>query len=176
MTERGRVEVDLEELAALVELLKDAEFSEFRYEKADLRIVIRRGDGAGEPEPVVPSANADSSPVSPASRTRAGAPSRPDDAATGERSGAQPIEVEGAALVKAPLLGTFYRRPKPGEMPFVSVGDVVEADSVVCIVEVMKLMNSVTAGTRGVVAAIHASDGELVEFGQPLFSLLPVVD
>lgn len=69
------------------------------------------------------------------------------------------------------MLGTFYTAPKPGERPFVQVGDVIERDSVLCIIEVMKLMNSVHAEYSGTVVAVHANDGDLVEFGQPLFSV-----
>jgi acetyl-CoA carboxylase biotin carboxyl carrier protein len=78
--------------------------------------------------------------------------------------------------VPSPLLGTFYARPKPGEAPFVSVGSKVEPDTVLCIVEVMKLMNSVVAGVCGVVAAVHANEGELVEHGQLLFSITPLAE
>jgi acetyl-CoA carboxylase biotin carboxyl carrier protein len=78
---------------------------------------------------------------------------------------------QGTSTVKAPLLGSFYSTPKPGEPPFVAVGDRVEANTVVCIIEVMKLMNSVEAGVAGVVSAVHAADGELVEHGQPLFTI-----
>lgn len=168
------MDIDLEELAAMVELLKGAEFSEFRYEKGDLRIVIRRGDVASDDTgPFVSAAGA--RPADPPAKhpPHAGAahlPPKPEAAGNAALAGVE----EGARTVDAPLLGTFYRRPKPGEPPFVSIGDMVEADTVVCIVEVMKLMNSVTAGVRGVVAAVHANDGDLVEFGQPLFSITPV--
>lgn len=69
------------------------------------------------------------------------------------------------------MLGTFYAAPKPGEPAFVALGDAVGPDAVVCIVEVMKLMNSVHADISGTIVAIHAENGELVEFGQPLFSI-----
>lgn len=69
------------------------------------------------------------------------------------------------------MLGTFYGAPKPGEPAFVKVGDTVAADSVLCIVEVMKLMNSVAAGAEGEIAAVFVHDGELVEFEQPLFAI-----
>ena len=160
------MDIDLEELAAMVELLKGADFSEFRYEKGDLRIEIRRGgsDSSVSREPLqqvrpvaVHAATANPTREGPASVVAC---------AAGEQR--QPVT--------APILGTFYRRPKPGEAPFVAVGDLVEADTVICIIEVMKLMNSVVAGARGVVAAVHANDGDLVEFGQPLFSLDPVAD
>ena len=68
----------------------------------------------------------------------------------------------------APLLGTFYRAPKPGAPPFVEVGARVEVDTIVGIIEVMKLMNTVRAGVRGTVAEVLAADGALVEFGETL--------
>ena len=71
-------------------------------------------------------------------------------------------------LVTAPVVGTFYRAPEPGQPPFVEVGDAVEEDSVVGIVEAMKLMNRVSAGCRGVVAAVLVADATAVEYGQPL--------
>ena len=70
--------------------------------------------------------------------------------------------------VPSPLLGTFYRSPKPGAPPFVEVGAKVEEDTVIAIIEVMKLMNTVRAGTRGTVSDIFIQDGALVEFDQPL--------
>ena len=68
----------------------------------------------------------------------------------------------------APMLGTFYRAPKPGEPPFVEVGAPVEADTLIGIIEVMKLMHTVRAGVRGIVAEIPARDGALVEYGETL--------
>jgi acetyl-CoA carboxylase biotin carboxyl carrier protein len=74
----------------------------------------------------------------------------------------------GTVPVTAPLLGIFYRAPKPGEPPFVQSGDRVRADSIIGIIEVMKLMNTVRAGFDGEVVEINAANGELVEYGQPL--------
>lgn len=154
------MDIDLEELAAMVELLKGAEFSEFRYEKGDMRVVISRGGvSAGDVSaPLKPSALPAAPPVQRASAPHSVSATPPP---------------EGAEVVTAPLLGSFYARPKPGEPPFVNVGDRVEASTILCIVEVMKLMNSVEAGRCGVIVAIHAEDGQLVEFGQPLFSIAP---
>lgn len=78
---------------------------------------------------------------------------------------------EGHHVVRAPSLGTFYRSPKPGADPYVQEGDKVEADSEMCLVEVMKLFTTVHAGVSGRVSKIFASDGELVEYDQPLFSV-----
>ena len=79
----------------------------------------------------------------------------------------------GGSEVPAPLLGTYYSAPKPGAAPFVKVGDRVKPDTVIGIIEVMKLMNSVTADVAGIVTAIHAEDGVLVEHGQALISVQP---
>ena len=74
-------------------------------------------------------------------------------------------------LIRSPMLGTFYGAPKPGAAAFVQQGQQVEADSVLCIIEVMKLMNSVPAGTAGTVRRTLVRDGDLVEYDQPLFVL-----
>jgi acetyl-CoA carboxylase biotin carboxyl carrier protein len=164
------MDLDLEELAAVIELLDKADFTDFRYEKGDLRIAVRRG---GPPLDDRPRAHAQSS-ATPATEP-AMAPAHPVDA------GAQPAAPvpgsavdDGTVLIRAGMLGTFYRSPKPGEPPFVEVGDKVEAGSVVGIVEVMKLMSSISAGVDGEIVAVHAENGDLVEFDQPLFSVRPI--
>jgi acetyl-CoA carboxylase biotin carboxyl carrier protein len=75
---------------------------------------------------------------------------------------------DGTVLVPSPMLGTFYRAEAPGAAPFVEVGATVGPDSTVCIIEVMKMMNSVAAGVSGTVVAVCAENGELVEYGAPL--------
>ena len=157
--------IDLEELAAVIRLLKEAEFSEFSYAKGDVSLVVRRGDApvAAAPFAVAPPPPAPVAAPQP-SPSAAPRPANPPAPAAA-------LEDVAGVKVRAPLLGTFYSTPKPGEPPFVRVGDRVEPDTVVCIVEVMKLMNSVSAGVSGVIAAIHARDGELVEFDQLLFTV-----
>ncbi len=80
---------------------------------------------------------------------------------------------EGAVVVSAPYLGTFYRAPKPGAPPYVEVGSAVTADSELCLVEVMKLFTAVRAGVAGKVVQVMASDGELVTADQALFAVMP---
>lgn len=80
---------------------------------------------------------------------------------------------EGAVVVRAPYLGTFYRSPKPGAAPFVEVGSTVAADSDLCLVEVMKLFTAVRAEVAGTIGQVLASDGDLVAEGQPLFVVIP---
>ena len=80
---------------------------------------------------------------------------------------------EGTMVIRAPTLGVFYQAPAPGEKPFVEVGQHVRADDTVCIIEVMKLFNSIRAGIDGEVVKILVENGELVEFDQPLIFIAP---
>jgi acetyl-CoA carboxylase biotin carboxyl carrier protein len=82
-------------------------------------------------------------------------------------------ESGGVVSIPAPMLGTFYRAEGPGKPPFVEVGSRVEPDTIVCIIEVMKMMNSVPAGVAGTVAEVLPDNAELVEYGQPLFRVRP---
>jgi acetyl-CoA carboxylase biotin carboxyl carrier protein len=82
-------------------------------------------------------------------------------------------ETDGLVTIPAPMLGTFYRAEGPGKPPFVDVGQRVEPDTIVCIIEVMKMMNSVTAGVSGTIAAVVPENAELVEYGEPLFRVEP---
>lgn len=92
------------------------------------------------------------------------------------RSGAAPAPQRAPAsadAIVAPMLGTFYRAPAPGAAPFVDVGSTVKPDTLVCIIEVMKMMNSVHAGVAGTIAEICVENGEAVEYGTPLFRVVP---
>lgn len=159
------MDFDLEELAAIIEQLDKTEFTEFRFEKGDTRLLVRRGPvTAGEAEERGPAPTRPQQPSSPV----VAEVEHTDPARTPITPAAEDV------VITAPMLGTFYRAPKPGEPAFVQAGDKVDADSVLCIVEVMKLMNSVPAGVQGEVTAVYASDGELVEFGQALFAIRPI--
>jgi acetyl-CoA carboxylase biotin carboxyl carrier protein len=145
------------DIAEITRLLEDSSFDELELEIDGLKIHLRRGNGsvAGEgftgsaPRAPARAAAKTANPESPSP-----APLAPPD--------------PGLTPVRAPLLGTFYRAPKPGAPPFVEVGASVEPDTVIGIIEVMKLMNAVRAGTRGVVREIRARDGTLVEYGETL--------
>jgi acetyl-CoA carboxylase biotin carboxyl carrier protein len=82
-------------------------------------------------------------------------------------------ESDGLVTIEAPMLGTFYRAESPGAPPFVDVGSRVEADTVVCIIEVMKMMNSVPAGVAGTIVEVCEENAQPVEYGQPLFRVQP---
>jgi acetyl-CoA carboxylase biotin carboxyl carrier protein len=140
------------EIAEITRLLEDSSFDELELEIDGLKIHLRRGSAVA-PAPVT------SLPARPAAEEAPRAPLPRMPEAANDPSLLQ---------VRAPLLGTFYRAPKPGAPPFVENGATVEPDTVVGIIEVMKLMNAVRAGVRGVVRAIRARDGNLVEYGETL--------
>jgi acetyl-CoA carboxylase biotin carboxyl carrier protein len=140
------------EVAEIMRLVEQSGFDELTLEIDGTKICLRRG-ALGEV-----SENAQR-PAAPAPQ----AVSAPEPAAP-RRAAAE----DNVHPVAAPLLGTFYRAPKPGAAPFVEVGAEVEEDTVVGIIEVMKLMNSVRAGVRGIVVEFLVADGALAEYGETL--------
>ncbi len=126
------------------------------------------GTGAAA-APAVQVARVAAQPVAPAPAL-APAVAQPAPAPAATSSASVP---EGAVLVGAPYLGTFYRSPKPGSPPYVEVGDTVGAESELCLVEVMKLFTAVRAGVAGKIVSVLANDGELVSADQPLFAVMP---
>lgn len=168
------MDVDLEELAAIIELLDKTEFTQFRFEKGELRIAVSRGEplageSASAPNPAAPT------PAAPTPAAPAPAATAPTTAVAPVPPAAQAPAADDLAadefVVRSPMLGTFYSAPKPGEPSFVQEGQTVASDAVLCIIEVMKLMNSVPAGETGVVRRVLVRDGDLVEYDQPLFVL-----
>jgi acetyl-CoA carboxylase biotin carboxyl carrier protein len=142
-------------------LLEQSSFDELTLEMEGIKLSLRRGAAVERSDGVVPAAPGVSPPtLAPAAAT---APTPPTAAQPAARSADPNVQD-----VVAPLLGTFYRSPKPGAPPFVEVGATVEEDTVVAIIEVMKLMNTVRAGIRGQVVEILPVDGALVEYDETL--------
>ena len=137
------------DVAEITRLLEESDFDELTLELDGLKLAVRRQGAAG------PAAVEATVPATPAAQPRA-------------QERASPGEAPATQNITAPLLGTFYRAPKPGAPPFVEVGSSVEEDTIVGIIEVMKLMNTVRAATRGTVVAVLAQDGALVEYGATL--------
>lgn len=145
------------DVAEIVKIVDSSNCDEVSLELEGAKILIRR-KGASEPaQAQVAAAPAPASAPAPAPE----APAQPSAAAsTAPASGNQ---------VVAPMVGTFYSRPSPDEAEFVSVGADVEIGTPLCIIEVMKLFTTIESTRAGTVRAILASDGEMVEYGQPLF-------
>jgi acetyl-CoA carboxylase biotin carboxyl carrier protein len=147
------------DVAEIMRLVEQSAFDELTLEMDGVKLNLRRGAAA----PVAPS------PVAPAPVTAAAA-----EPAAGTPAAAAPAPVTpGTTPIESPMLGTFYRAPKPGSPPFVEVGSAVEPETVIAIIEVMKLMNTVRAGVRGTVTDILPGDGTLVEYGQTLMRVRP---
>lgn len=141
------------DVAEIARLLDQSRFSDLKLEIGDFRLRIRReGSGGG-----------DYADEEPAARPSPSAPATPA-AAPASTGAAKAGEVD----VPAPLLGTFYHSPRPGDPPFVEIGQEVDEDTVIGIIEVMKLMNGVRAGVKGRLVAMLAPNAEAVEAGQPL--------
>jgi acetyl-CoA carboxylase biotin carboxyl carrier protein len=156
-----------DDIREILRLIDESDVEELRVETGDLSLHVVRGD-AGPPadDPARRVATVSLSPASDGFTP-------PREPAPAPAVTAAP-PVAGAAsgdllTIPAPMLGTFYRAPAPGAAPFVDVGTRVEAGTVVCLIEVMKMMNSVPAGTAGTVVEVCAENGELVEQGAPLF-------
>jgi acetyl-CoA carboxylase biotin carboxyl carrier protein len=128
--------------------------------------VVRNGSGAGARSVAITGVPAASNAAAPIA-SAAAAP------AAAARRAAEVTVPDGMVAIRAPMLGTFYRAPSPGEKPFVDVGQRVRADDTVCLIEVMKLFNSIRAGVDGEVVKIIAENGGLVEFDQVLIIIAP---
>ena len=149
------------DVAEIMRLLEQSTFDELTLEMEGIKLSLRRGAATGRPDGV---GGPNSTAASPPTLTPA-APAAPVATSLAPKSVPTDPNVQD---VVAPLLGTFYRAPKPGAPPFVEVGATVEEDTVVAIIEVMKLMNTVRAGVRGKVVEILPVDGALVEYGEAL--------
>jgi len=166
----GKEILTYDDLLQIVELIKSAEsFSEFHLKIGDIELDLRKSD-AGASAPPAASAN---TPLPAADVTASAklAPAAADRVAAGSKAA---FEVPtGAVVIKSPMVGTFYRSPEPGAKPFVEVGQRVSPDTTVCIIEVMKLMNSISAGCEGTVTHVLANDAEAVDAGQLLIIIEP---
>lgn len=163
-TEWKDMDVDFEELAIFLETLDKSGFSHFMYEKGDLRIEV-----STQPIPPAQKSETVEAPSAVQPKTTESSPTPAVAPEIKKQIERQPSDVD----VKAPLLGTVYFSPKPGEPRFAEIGSKVSAGSTLCIIEVMKLMNSVEAPVEGTIVDINFADGELVEFGQVIFTIRP---
>lgn len=153
-----------DDVERIIKLLNASHFDELHLETDGLKLDLRR-NGATETVVRAPTAT---QPATAAAKQTAPAPLAAPAPAAPNVSGV------GLHEIKAPMLGTFYGSPKPGAEPFMRVGSRVDSDTVIGIIEVMKLMNSVSAGVRGEIVEVVAQDGSLVEYDQVLVRVRPL--
>lgn len=158
------------ELKELIDFLIEKDISEFELERGDVKVRIKRGAEAAAPlitHAVPMAAMPMAAPPQPGHSSIAATPPASVPAA--------PIAAKEEDLhpVKSPIVGTFYEAPGPGALPFVKPGDQVAAGQVLCIIEAMKLMNEIESDISGEVVKVLVSNGQPVEYGQPLFAIRP---
>jgi len=154
MTERN---LTYEDLMQIVELVRTtSQFSEFRLKVGDVEVSLKRANDAVRPAPMPRE-----TPVR-------------EEAPAARHEKTQASFSENLHLVRSPMVGTFYRAAAPGQPPFVEVGQSVEPDSILCIIEVMKLMNSIEAGVRGTVRQVVVENAAAVEAGEVLVAIEPL--
>lgn len=153
-------DIDIDRLRQLMELMEKHEVTELKLQQGESRYVLRRG-----PQGVI-------SYPAPAPVTAAVAPPAPMTSPP-TSGGSAPVQDDGLIEIKSPTVGTYYQAASPGDPAFVKIGDQVSRETVVCIVEAMKVFNQIPADVSGTIAKILLSDGDAVQYGQALFMVKP---
>ena len=160
--------LNLDELRELADLIEERGFTDFEFENEEIRVRISKQAVPQMVQQAQPVQAAPAISQQPAAETK---PVVQETAATPEVPSEDADSDDGLFKIESPIVGTFYRSPGPDKDPFVKEGDTVAADSVVCIVEAMKLMNEIQAETSGEIVKIYVENGQPVEYGQPLFGV-----
>jgi acetyl-CoA carboxylase biotin carboxyl carrier protein len=158
--------MDLKEIKAIIDLMRKHSLTEFELEKQDFKIKLKRGGG---PLPL-PSPD-DSDP------SMTGIRALPDAGGAALVPGQLQVVTSAPVAegeIHSPTIGTFYRAPSPDAAPYVEIGSEVGPETVVCVIEAMKVMSEIKAETRGIISSILVENGKPVEFGQLLFKLRPI--
>ncbi len=151
---------DLDHLQKLVELMDKFDLNEVKLQKGNERVILRRGLGGEECGHMIPM---------PMQMAPAAAPQAVAQAAAAAPAAPAAAAEENLPSIKSPTVGTFYAAAQPGEPPFVKAGDRVKPESVVCIIEAMKVFNQIPAKMSGTIVRCLVKDGDPVDFGQPLY-------
>ncbi|MGD0536557.1 MAG: acetyl-CoA carboxylase biotin carboxyl carrier protein [Verrucomicrobiota bacterium] len=160
--------VDLKDIKAIIDLMRKNSIAEFELEKEGFKIRLRRNPNGGG-----------ATAVEDAQAMAASAPATPSLPAPAAAASPAPVPALAPPAsvtvdIQSPMIGTFYRAPAPEAAPYIEVGSEVNPDTVVCIIEAMKVMNEIKAETKGVVVQVLAENAKPVEFGQVLFKLRPL--
>ena len=159
--------MDLKQIKQIIELMKRSELTEFAVEEEGFKLKIRRGTNG---LPIVSAARGSNPPFVGVDTT----PPMPVPAQAGQGAAttpAAPKDEVGVSYIKSPMVGTFYRAASPESKPFADIGTKVVENSVVCIIEAMKIMNEIQAEVKGTVVEALVENGQPVEYGQRLFKL-----
>jgi acetyl-CoA carboxylase biotin carboxyl carrier protein len=171
--ERPAPSVNMDELRELIALLRENGLAEFELERQGFRVRLRRE--ANDFSSNTAGVTGDVSVPTPISQLEPPPVIVPKSTSTVHHPGAQAetaaSEDSDLHIISSPIVGTFYRSPSPNADPFVKIGTAVEPESVVCIIEAMKLMNEIQAESTGEVVKIYVENGQPVEYGQPLFGI-----
>ena len=153
--------MDLKDIKAIIDLMKKNSITEFELERQDSKIRLKRGSNGSTISPVPYEEPVALSTIQPMAV--------PPAVSAGSAAAAATGEVE----IKSPMIGTFYRAPSPESGSYVEIGSEVNPDTVVCIIEAMKVMNEIKAEAKGVITQVLVENAKPVEFGQPLFKVRP---
>ena len=154
--------MDLKDIKAIIDLMRKNAVTEFELEKQDFKIRLKRGsNGSG---PVVAYEDPPAVVYAPPPAAAAPVPAPITQ---------PPAPVSNELEIKSPMIGTFYRAPSPESAPYVEVGTEVSPETVVCIIEAMKVMNEIKAEAKGVITQVMVENAKPVEFGQALFKIRP---
>jgi acetyl-CoA carboxylase biotin carboxyl carrier protein len=156
--------MDLDQLKQILDLVREHGLSELEVEQGGLKIRIRT-NAAGNVVPVMP---APATVVAPVPATTAGQPAAAGPSDSDTDSTAEGVEL---AIVRSPIVGTFYRSPEPEAAPFVDIGTVVKKGQVLCIIEAMKLMNEIDSEFDGEIVNVYVETGQPVQYGERLFAI-----
>lgn len=155
----------MDELRELISLLRDNELAELELENEGFRVRLRRDSAMGE------ASYTSAPPHAPAPAPAPAAPASSGPAHLGTQATTAAAQDQDLHIISSPIVGTFYRSPSPTAEAFVKIGSNVEPETVVCIIEAMKLMNEIQAEASGEIVKIYVENGQPVEYGQPLFGI-----
>jgi acetyl-CoA carboxylase biotin carboxyl carrier protein len=166
--------MNLDEIRRILEMVREHELTEFELENQGLKIRIKKDAVSISPavdhRPPLPMSSGDM----PAGVIRAGNPAPVNAVSVSRSVDPLPEEAEDLAVVKSPIVGTFYRSAEPGSPAFVEVGQQVTKGQVLCIIEAMKLMNEIDSEYDGEIVSIYIENGQPVQYGERLFAIRPV--
>jgi acetyl-CoA carboxylase biotin carboxyl carrier protein len=161
--------MEFDEINRILDMVREHDLSEFELEREGFKIRIKKGGPPVHASPVFPSAVVPHAPLAPIPQTPAAAPSAAAEPAA--EAEPPPSDEVDFAIVKSPIVGTFFRASEPGAPPFVEVGTAVKKGQVLCIIEAMKLMNEIDSEYDGEIMKVYVENGQPVQYGERLFAI-----